>query len=345
MSQENSKFMRVLRGEPLSIPPIWFMRQAGRYLPEYRAVREEAGGFLDLCYNPDKAARVTLQPIERFDLDAAILFADILLIPQALGMKLWFEQGEGPRLEPVLKDDMSAAGKLSGEDIHKTLSPVYETVSQVRAALPPEKALIGFAGAPWTVATYMLAGQGVKDPSALRMTAYQSPDEMAALIDLIASATAEYLIRQAQAGANAVMLFDSWAAGLPSALFHDLCVEPVRKIAAEVKAKTGIPVIGFPRGSGPAYTEVAKLKEIDAVSIDTGLPWDWAAENLSLYGAVQGGLDQLLLLEGGDALFSSADRLIDSFAGKPFIFNVGHGLIPQTPPEHVATLVKHIRER
>lgn len=345
MSKTQSNFIRVLRGEPLSTPPIWFMRQAGRYLPEYRAVREEAGGFLDLCYDPEKATRVTMQPIERFDLDAAILFADILLIPQALGMKLWFEQGEGPRLSPVLAENMAGVRELDPARIHETLSPVYESVRRIRAELPDDKALIGFAGAPWTVATYMLAGRGSKDPSALRISAYEEPELFFEMIEKLTVSTADYLVRQIEAGADAVQIFDSWAAGLPEDLFDKVCVEPVRKIAAEVKSKTGVPVIAFPRGSGPAYTKVAKLDEVDGVSIDSGLPWDWAAENLSPLGAVQGGLDQLLVVSGGEPMFQSADRLIETFSGKPFIFNLGHGFVPQTPPENVAALVKHIRAR
>ncbi|MEM9234946.1 MAG: uroporphyrinogen decarboxylase family protein, partial [Pseudomonadota bacterium] len=257
----------------------------------------------------------------------------------------WFEAGEGPRLSPVLKDDMSKVAELSVDNIDATLAPVYETVRRVREGLPADKALIGFAGAPWTVATYMLAGQGSKDPSALRMTAYEHPEEFRKLIDLLTASTTEYLIRQVEAGADAVQLFDSWSAGLPEDLFMEACVEPVKRIAAEVKARTDVPVIAFPKGSGPAYQTVAALKDVDGVSIDTGLPWEWAAENLSSHGAVQGGLDQLLVVNGGDRLFASTDRLLQAFSGKPFIFNVGHGFVPQTPPENVAALVKHIRGR
>ena len=345
MTETRSNFLRVLKGEVLSTPPIWLMRQAGRYLPEYRAVREEAGGFLDLCYDPDKATKVTLQPIERFDLDAAILFADILLIPQALGMTLWFEQGEGPRLKPVLKDELSAVKSLSASNIGATLGPIYQTVSQIRKVLPEEKALIGFAGAPWTVATYMLAGSGVKDPSALRRAYYEDPVAMGALIEMLTEATSEYLIEQVRAGADAVQLFDSWAAGLPEPLFRAFCVDPVQKIAAAVKAETGAPVIAFPRGGGPAYETLARLPEVDAVSIDTGLPAKWAAEHLSPHAVVQGGMDQLLLIEGGERLFRAVDEYLEAFSGKPYIFNLGHGLVPETDPENVAALVQYIRNR
>ncbi len=337
-------FLRVLGGEAISPPPIWFMRQAGRYLPEYRALRAEAGSFLDLCYNPDFATEVTLQPIRRFDLDAAILFADILLIPHALGQKLWFEPGEGPKLEPTFSPDMLDA--FAAADIDQTLAPIHETVSQVRAALPKEKALIGFAGAPWTVATYMLAGGSTKDPSALRTAAYEDPAAFDALIGQLVDATAHYLIRQAEAGADALQIFDSWATGLPEAFFDRYCVAPVIDIAKRVHEAVGpIPIIGFPRGAGPAYPKVAQSDEIAAVSIDTGMPWAFARETLSPHGAVQGGLDPLLVVQGGQPMLDAASALLETFDGAPFIFNLGHGFTPQTPPENVAALVEHIRAR
>ncbi|ADM08953.1 Uroporphyrinogen decarboxylase [Parvularcula bermudensis HTCC2503] len=334
----------VLRGTVQEIPPIWFMRQAGRYLPEYRDLRANAGGFLDLCYTPEKAARVTLQPIDRYDLDAAILFADILLVPQALGMDLWFEPGEGPRLAPALAEG-DAAVLFEQRDIHDRLGPIYETVSRVRAALPQEKALIGFAGAPWTVATYMLAGGSVKDPAGLRAVVYDDRERFAAIIDVLTDATIDYLKKQVDAGAEVIQLFDSWAGGLPEALFDQFCVAPVARIAAALRAHADIPVIGFPRGSGPLYRKIAALPDIAAVSIDTGMPADWAAEALSPLAVVQGGLDPLLIVKGGTEMLKAADQLRASFEGRPFVFNVGHGLVPQTPPENVAALVNHVRGR
>lgn len=342
MTTNPHAFLRTLSGEVLSSPPIWFMRQAGRYLPEYMAVRKEAGSFLKLCYSPTKAARVTLQPIERYDLDAAILFADILVIPQALGIDLRFETGEGPKLSPALQD-IERLPSLGQNSIHDTLSPIYETVRLVREELPKEKALIGFAGAPWTVATYMLAGKGVKDPSALRAYAYDRPGDFSTLMDMLVEATSDYLIHQVEAGADAVQLFDSWAGGLPERFFETWCLKPVQEIARRVKSAKDVPVIAFPRGGGPLYKKVAQLAEIDAVSIDGALPWEWAATELSPHAVVQGGFDQLLVVAGGDDMETEARRLIDSFSGKPYIFNLGHGFVPHTPPENVARLVQVIR--
>jgi uroporphyrinogen decarboxylase len=344
MTGHPNAFLRVLRGEALTPPPIWFMRQAGRYLPEYRAVREEAGSFLELCYNPELAARVTLQPIERFDLDAAILFADILLIPEAMGMQLTFAAGEGPRLAPTVRDE-GLKFLASDRSIHSTLNPVYETVARVRDSLAETKALIGFAGAPWTVATYMLAGRGTKDPSALRAFAYREPETFDQLIERLTAHTTEYLSRQIEAGVDAVQIFDSWATGLPEPFFDRYCKEPVFRIAEELKRKHGVPVIAFPRGAGPLYRSVAANEAIDGVSIDTGLPAEWAAQHLATEGTVQGGLDPLLVVAGGKPMFAAADALLDAFKGKRYIFNLGHGFVPETPPENVAALVKHIRER
>ncbi len=333
--------LRALEGETLSTTPIWFMRQAGRYLPEYRAVREEAGSFLDLCFDQEKASRVTLQPIERYDLDAAILFADILLIPLAMGQKVWFETGEGPRLDPPFTSDLLKS--LSTDGLHDALGPICETVSTVRAALPADKALIGFAGAPWTVATYMLAGRGSKDPSALRLFAYKHPDAFDGLIELLVDSTADYLIAQAKAGAQVLQLFDSWAAGLPKSFFENYCAKPVIEIAKRVRAAVDVPIIAFPRGAGPLYNLLAEDPHIAGVSIDTGLPWGFAARELSPHATVQGGLDQLLIVKGGDPMLKAADQLLKTFNGKPYIFNIGHGFVPETPPEHVGELVDFVR--
>ena len=344
MAERRGRFLDAVRGAPQSPPPIWFMRQAGRYLPEYRATRAEAGSFLDLCYAPELAAEVTMQPIRRYDLDAAILFADILLVPQALGQEVAFVQGEGPRLSPTFTTALLP--RLSGEDVHGTLSPVYETVRRVRDALPDDKALIGFAGAPWTVATYMLAGRGVKDPAALRLFAYENEAAFAALMRMLTDATTAYLIRQVRAGADAVQLFDSWAGGLPEAFFRRWCLAPCEEIAEAVKAAVpGTPVIAFPKGAGPLLEDVARSEWFDAVGIDTAVPTAWAARRLSPHACVQGNLDPLLTVSGGAPMLEAADAILDAFSGRPHVFNLGHGFVPQTPPEHVAALVGHVRSR
>ena len=344
MASRRGRFLDAVRGTPQSPPPIWFMRQAGRYLPEYREVRARAGSFLDLCYAPGLACEVTLQPIRRYDLDAAILFADILLVPQALGQGVSFVQGEGPRLDPPYT--AALLPRLSGEDVHRTLSPVYETVRRVRAALPEEKALIGFAGAPWTVATYMLAGRGTKDPSALRLYAYENEEAFAALMRMLTGATTAYLIEQVRAGADAVQLFDSWAGGLPEAFFRRWCLEPCEEVAAAVKAACpGTPVIAFPKGAGPLLEDAARSERFDAVGVDTAVPPAWAASVLSPHAAVQGNLDPLLVVRGGAPMLAAADAILDAFEGRPHVFNLGHGFVPQTPPEHVAALVEHVRSR
>jgi len=343
MAQRRGRFLDTLSGEAETPPPMWFMRQAGRYLPEYLKTRAEAGSFLDLCYTPELAAEVTLQPIRRYDLDAAILFADILLIPQALGQGVRFVKGEGPRLEPLF--DEALLSRLSLSAIHDTLGPIYETVRRVREALPEDKALIGFAGAPWTVATYMLAGRGVKDPSALRLYAYEHPESFDRLIAMLTEATADYLIRQVEAGADALQIFDSWASGLPEPFFERYCLKPAEEIARRVKARSDVPVIAFPKGAGPLYEAVARSDAFDGVSIGTEIPPAWARERLSPHAVVQGGLDPLLVVRGGDAMFAAADRLLEAFAGAPYIFNLGHGFTPQTPPENVAALVRHVRGR
>ena len=350
MAERRGRFLDTLAGRAQTTPPVWFMRQAGRYLPEYRAVRAEAGSFLDLCYAPELAAEVTLQPIRRYDLDAAILFADILLVPQALGQSVRFEKGEGPRLAPAFTGAPGALASFldaaEGADLSVTLSPVYETVRLVRSELSGEKALIGFAGAPWTVATYMLAGRGVKDPAALRLFAYEREDDFARLMARLTDATADYLIAQGRAGVDAVQLFDSWASGLPEAFFRRWCLEPCEAIAERVKAALpGLPVIAFPRGAGPLYEAAARSALFDAVGIDTGVPPGWAATRLSPHAVVQGNLDPLLVVRGGRPMLDAADAILDAFEGRPHVFNLGHGFVPQTPPENVAQLVAHIRER
>lgn len=341
---ENSPFLRVLNGEANEPPPIWFMRQAGRYLPEYRAVRAKAGSFLDLCFNPELAAEVTLQPVRRYGLDAAILFADILLIPLAMGQNVGFVEGEGPRLSPPITP--AGLSSLETGNNPDRLSPVYETVRRVRAALPEETALIGFAGAPWTVATYMLAGGTTRDPSALRTWAYRDPAFIDALIAMLTDATADYLIAQVEAGAQAVQLFDTWAGGLPEEFCRKVCLDPVRKIAGRVKAAhPGTPVIFFPRGTGALAEAFAAAPECDAIGIDTGTPAQWARRVLAPHAAVQGGLDPLLTITGGAPMRAAAETLCRTFEGTPYIFNLGHGFTPETPPENVADLVRIVRRQ
>lgn len=337
-----SKFLDALNGQPHSIPPIWFMRQAGRYLPEYRELREKAGSFLDLCYNPEMAAEVTLQPIQRFDLDAAILFADILLIPDALGQKLSFQEGEGPVLEPVIT--AQNLDQFQTGDIHDRLGPVYETVRLTRAELAEDKALIGFAGAPWTVATYMLNGRSSRDPAALRSVYYQDPGFITALIDLLCEKTVEYLIKQIDAGADTVQLFDTWASGLPWPVLDVVSIRPLQKIARAVKkARPDTPVILFPKGVGEKAIDYVQLAECDGFGIDYAMDPGWARGNLSSFATIQGGLDPLLCVRGGDVMLKAAENYLKLFHDVPYIFNLGHGFTPQTPPENVSALVEFIR--
>lgn len=338
----NAKFLRVFEGEVFDVPPIWFMRQAGRYLPEYRELRAKAGSFLDLCFNPDLASEVTLQPIRRFDLDAAILFADILLIPDALGQKLRFQEGEGPLLEPV--KDMGDIERFRDRDILDRLSPVFETVSKTKAALGGDKALIGFAGAPWTVATYMLAGGPMKDPAALRQRFYEERALIDGLIDVLVEKTIGYLDAQIEAGADAVQLFDTWASGLPWPVLDAVSVGPLDKIARAVKKKhPDTPVILFPKGVGEKAGEYALLQGCDGIGIDYAMDPAWARANLSGQVVVQGGLDPLLVVKGGEEMERSAQTYLKLFHDVPYVFNLGHGFTPQTPPENVARLVEIIR--
>jgi uroporphyrinogen decarboxylase len=340
---DSNRFLRTLRGEQTDSPPIWFMRQAGRYLPEYRALRAEAGSFLDLCYNPRLAAEVTLQPLRRFDLDAAILFSDILVIPHALGQDLKFLDGEGPRLSPVVDHDLLRSFDI--RNIHDRLAPIYETVRLTRASLPAGKALIGFAGAPWTVATYMLGGGPQKDPASLRRLWYDDPRFIGDLIGALEEATTAYLLRQIEAGADAIQLFDTWAGGLPGEAFSALSVEPLRRIAAALKAAhPSVPVILFPKGVGAAAIRYAEIEKANAIGIDFSTPWAWAREVLSPRKIVQGGLDPMLAVVGGEAMDESARRLVRTFAGAPYVFNLGHGFTPDTPPENVARLIAIVRE-
>jgi uroporphyrinogen decarboxylase len=320
---------------------MWFMRQAGRYLPEYRAVRAKHPDFVSFCHSPEDAAEVTLQPIRRYGMDAAILFADILLIPGAMGQEVRFVKGEGPRLSPLLSSELMK--KLTADGAAERLSAVYETVRRVRDELAGDKALIGFAGSPWTVATYMILGQGTKDPSSARMLLFREPQLVDDLIAMLIEATADYLIEQARAGADALKLFDSWSGGLSEDLFDRLCLNPNREIARRVREKVDVPILYFPKGCGALYEKVAKEGGFDALALDTQTPYAWARERLAPHTVLQGGLDPLLVVAGGKPMREAAERIVEAYDGTPYIFNLGHGFVPETPPEHVAELVKIVR--
>ena len=335
--------LRALRGERLPTPPIWMMRQAGRYLPEYRATRAQAGDFLSLCYNPELAAEVTLQPIRRYGFDAAILFADILLLPQALGPKLWFETGEGPRMETTTTAAQVAALKPT-EAIHDTLSPIYETVRILRRELPKETTLIGFAGAPWTVATYMIAGRGSKDQGAAHALKSQDRATFSALIDRITEATVEYLSAQIEAGAEVVKLFDSWAGSLKGPDFNDFAVKPTARIIAALKARhPAIPVIAFPREAGDGYIGFAKATGADCVAVDNSVTPEWAAAHVQTTGCVQGNLAPHHMVTGGEALIRETRRVVEAFRNGPHIFNLGHGITPDADPANVQLMIDTVR--
>jgi uroporphyrinogen decarboxylase len=333
----------VLEGQQRSVPPVWMMRQAGRYLPEYRAVREQAGGFLDLCFNPKLAAEVTLQPVRRFHFDAAILFSDILVIPHALGQKVGFEAGEGPRLTPLT--EIGGLAALRSEVDQNVLAPVYETVRLVKAALPEDVALIGFCGAPWTVATYMIAGRGTPDQALARTLAYREPDDFAALIERLVQASAAYLMQQLQAGAEVVQLFDTWAGVLPPEEFERWCVQPAKKIVAQVRREVpDAKIIAFPRGAGTNLLRYVEQVPVNAVGLDWMIDRNFAREKIQSQMPVQGNLDPLALLAGGAALDRAVDLTLEAFAARPFIFNLGHGILPQTPIAHVEQMLKRVRK-
>jgi uroporphyrinogen decarboxylase len=343
MKSEEKLILRALAGETLPTPPAWMMRQAGRYLPEYKATRAEAGDFLSLCYNPDLATEVTLQPIRRFGFDAAILFADILLVPQALGAKLWFATGEGPRLSTIR--NMEDFGKLApAGDIHETLSPIYQTVRNLRESLPAETALIGFAGAPWTVATYMIAGRGTPDQGPAHALMASDVATFDALMDRITEATILYLSAQIDAGAEVVKLFDSWAGSLKGEAFAKYALAPAKRIISELKARhPNIPVIAFPREAGDNYIGFAKATGADCVALDNSVSAEWAAENVQVDGCVQGNLAPHHMVTGGQALVDETRRIVDTFRKGPYIFNLGHGITPDGDPENVELMLKTIR--
>jgi uroporphyrinogen decarboxylase len=337
---ERSKLLKVLAGEACDPPPIWIMRQAGRYLPEYRATREKAGSFLDLCFTPELAAEATLQPVRRFDFDAAILFSDILVVPHALGQSVRFEDGQGPVLAP-LPTDLSS---LEPQRVGEMLAPVFETVRLTRRTLAADKALIGFCGAPWTVATYMIAGRGTADHLAARRMALEEPQKLQALIDLLIEASLAYLLGQIDAGVNVVKIFDSWAGILDGEGFARWAIAPVRAIVARIKkARPGTPVIGFPRGAGARLGRFAEETGVDGVAVDWTMPMADARRLVPVETALQGNLDPLRLVVGGPALDGGVDEILAAMRGRPHIFNLGHGVTPDTPVENMARLVERVR--
>jgi uroporphyrinogen decarboxylase len=335
--------LRVLAGGREAIPPIWLMRQAGRYLPEYRAIRAKADGFLDLCFDAKRAAEITLQPIRRFGFDAAILFSDILVVPHALGQKVTFHEGEGPQLDAL--SDPSALKRLQHEIDHARLAAVYEAIMLAKQDLPPSVALLGFCGAPWTVATYMIAGRGTVDQLPARSFAYGHPEAFAKLIDVLVEASASYLIRQIAAGVDAVQIFDTWAGILPGEEFRRWCVEPCGRIVAAVRKEIpGARIIGFPRNAASELTSFLEAVAVDAIGLDWTVELAFARDHIQTRRPVQGNLDPLALQVGGRALDRSIDAILEALSGGPFIFNLGHGVLPETPIANVERLVERVRK-
>jgi uroporphyrinogen decarboxylase len=341
-TQSKSRLISALSGQLVDPPPIWLMRQAGRYLPEYREVRAKAGSFLSLCLNPALAAEVTLQPLRRFDLDTAIVFSDILVVPYALGQKVEFVEGEGPKLEPVRNGkDLARLDRAAAE---ARFAPVYETLARVVPGLPEGVPVIGFCGAPWTVATYMVEGGSTKDQAGARLWSYRDPTSFQRLIDLLVETSIVYLLGQVKAGAGALQIFDSWAGSLPNDEFARWCSYPTRAIVAGVKAVyPDVPIIGFPRGCGASAERYAQETKVDAIGCDTSMSLAYMCEILQSRLPVQGNLDPLLLVVGGVHLERRVREILDLLSGGPFVFNLGHGIVPETPPEHVARLVELVK--
>jgi uroporphyrinogen decarboxylase len=337
------RFLAPFGGEPSTPPPIWLMRQAGRYLPEYRAARAKAGSFLELCYSPMLAAEVSLQPIRRYGFDAAIVFSDILVVPDALGQGVHFMDGEGPRLDPI-RTGVDRA-RLHEDATQTKFARVWETVARLRQDLPKATALIGFCGAPWTVATYMVAGKGSADQADARTWAYNDAQGFQGLIDLLVEVSTDYLGGQVAAGADALQLFDSWAGSLPDDEFQRWVIAPTRRIVANLKRRyPRVPIIGFPRGAGMLAADYVMQTGVDGVSCDTAMPVAFMADDLAGRTVVQGNLDPLLLAVGGDGFERRVNEILEAMAGQRFIFNLGHGIVPQTPPENVARLVELVRQ-
>ena len=340
MSAKTRKIVEVLNGKTISPPPLWLMRQAGRYLPEYRATRAAAGSFLDLCYSPELATEVTLQPIRRYAFDAAILFSDILVIPDALDRNVRFEEGHGPGLDPIDADGILA---LKADGVQDHLRPVIEAVGRIRQALPEETALLGFCGAPWTVATYMIAGHGTPDQAPARLFAYREREAVMRLLDMLADLSAVYLVAKIDAGADAVQIFDSWAGVLGEAEFSDFAIRPVRRIIDSVKARRSeAKIIAFAKGAGVLLKTYRQQTRADAIGLDWSVPLSFAAE-LQKDGPVQGNLDPMRVVAGGKALDEGIDAILQALGHGPLIFNLGHGITPQADPENVARLVARVR--
>ncbi len=338
----SNPLLAVLQGQRQPRPPVWMMRQAGRYLPEYRDLRARAGSFLKLCFTPELAAEVTLQPIRRFGFDAAILFSDILVVPHALGQALAFADGEGPRLSPPVTSE--TLERLRDGPDPERLAPIYETVRRVRAELAPDVALLGFCGAPWTVATYMVAGEGTPDQAPARLMAYRDPVAFGRLIDGLVDASVEYLAGQFAAGVDAVQLFDTWAGALPPPEFEHWCIAPTRKIVAKLRARVpGAPVIGFPRGAGTNLAHYVAEVPVNAVGLDWTVELAHVRAVIQPRMPVQGNLDPLALLAGGNALDRGVDTILEALAAGPFIFNLGHGILPPTPIAHVEQMLRRVR--
>jgi len=337
-----SPLLAALSGHQNRIPPIWMMRQAGRYLPEYRAIRQKVASFLDLCFDPELATEVTLQPIRRFNFDAAILFSDILVVPHALGQTITFSAGEGPRLAPMMEPN--AISRLAERIDRNALAPVFETIRRVRAALAPEVALLGFCGAPWTVATYMVAGQGTPDQAPARVMAYRDPEAFAALIDILVEASSDYLVEQFRAGVDAVQIFDTWAGVLGGEQFDRWCIGPTQRIVANVRKQVlDAKIIGFPRGAGASLLRYVVEVPVDAVGLDWMIDRTFASREIQSRRPVQGNLDPLVLLAGGAALDRAVDEVLGAFANGPFIFNLGHGILPETPIGQVEQMLARVR--
>ena len=340
MSAENRKVLKVLNGEVITPPPIWLMRQAGRYLPEYRATRAKAGSFLDLCYSPEYATEVTLQPIRRYAFDAAILFSDILVIPDALKRNVTFTEGHGPQMDPI---DEAGIRSLSEAGVLDHLKPVFETVAKLRRDLPTETTLLGFCGAPWTVATYMIAGHGTPDQAPARLFAYRHPEAFSQLLDFLADISADYLVAQIDAGADAVQIFDSWAGVLGEEEFEKFCVKPVARIIEKVRLqRPAAKVIAFAKGAGVMLKDYARKTDANAIGLDWAVPLSFAAD-LQKESPVQGNLDPMRVVAGGRSLDEGIDRILEVLAKGPLIFNLGHGITPQADPDHVTRLVNRVR--
>jgi uroporphyrinogen decarboxylase len=336
------KFLATLAGTRFSTPPIWLMRQAGRYLPEYHVVRAATGSFLDLCYTPDKAVEVTLQPVHRFGFDAAIIFSDILVVPDALGQRVWYEEGEGPKLEAL--NEPADFGRLSRARLAEHLAPVYEAIRQARLALPRDTALLGFAGAPFTLACYMIEGGGSRDFAKVKGWAYGHPESFGLLIDLLVEAVVDHLALQVEAGADAVQLFDSSAGVLPEEQLFAWSLQPMVRIAHALRARhPRVPIVAFPRAVGPAALMYRRPDVFSVLSLDTGIGAHWAAKELQPHICVQGNLDPMMLVVGGTAMEREATRILDKLGHGRFVFNLGHGVVPQTPPDNVARLVELVR--